>query len=400
MFHVTPLAEALSIAIDHFSAFKPTTKRVNLSQALSCYLSAPVKFEEFVPDFNRSTVDGYAVRADDIRGCSESNPGILRVIGSIEMGKPSNLRIGVMTAAQIPTGAEVPDGADAVVMIEHTENFSENEVAILKPVAPGANMIIRGDDGKPGEFLFAEGHQLNSADIGSLAALGVSEVEIYKPLKIGILSTGDELVKPENKPGSGQIRDVNSPLLEAFIRQVGFEPVVHEFIRDQEDLLENALDELWESSDCVLVSGGTSVGVRDNLAQVIEKRGQILIHGLAVKPGKPTIVADIGGKPVIGLPGNPAAAYFITRQLVKPLLLSFLKAKIEEISIPAKLSTAYSSNQGREEFLLVQLKDGLATPIPSKSGLITNISRANGFIRIPRDSEGLVAGAEVNVILL
>ena len=400
MFHVTPLSEALKSAIDRFSIFIPRSEKVKLGQVLGRYLSAPVRFKEFVPDFNRSTVDGYALRAEDIRGCSESNPGVLRLIGSIEMGKPSNLRIANMTTAQIPTGAEMPVGADAVVMIEHAEKFSEDEIAILKPVAPGSNMIFRGDDGKSGEILFPEGYRLNPADIGSLAAIGVSEVDVFIPLKVGILSTGDELVKPEEKPESGQIRDVNSPLLEAFTRQMGFEPVMHACIKDQEVLLEIALDELWNSSDCVLVSGGTSVGVRDNLARVIEKRGQILIHGLAVKPGKPTIIADIGGKPVIGLPGNPAAAYFITRMLVKPLLLYLLKAKAEEISVPAKMAVAYSSNQGREEFVLVHLEAGKANPIPSKSGLITNVSRANGFICIPRDSEGLVEGAEVSVILI
>ncbi|HSN95389.1 MAG TPA: molybdopterin-binding protein, partial [Anaerolineaceae bacterium] len=193
---------------------------------------------------------------------------------------------------------------------------------------------------------------------------------------------------------------VNSPLLVAFTRQLGFEPIVHEFIRDQEALLEAALDELMDASDCILISGGTSVGLRDNLARVIEKRGKILVHGLAVKPGKPTIIADIGGKPVIGLPGNPVAAYFITHLLVKPLLLQLLNANAEEASVPAVMASAYSSNQGREEFLLVRLTDGIAHPIPSKSGLITNVSRANGFIRIPRDSEGLAKNAEVQVTYL
>lgn len=400
MFHVTPLAEALTLAIDHFSGCTPHRKKALLSQALGCYLGAPVRFEEFVPDFNRSTVDGYALRAEDIRGCSDSNPGMLRLIGSVEMGKQSVLRVDNMTTAYVPTGAEVPVGADSVVMIEYAEKLNEIEIAILKQVAPGANMIFRGDDGKPGEVLFPEGHRLNAADIGSLAALGVTEMEIYEPLKLGILSTGDELVNPVEKPESGQIRDVNSPLLEAFAHEMGFEPVLHDFIKDHEALLDAALDKLLASSDCVLVSGGTSVGVRDNLARVIEKHGQILIHGLAVKPGKPTIVADIGGKPVIGLPGNPVAAYFITRMLVRPLFLHLMKANADEYSVPANMATAYSSNQGREEFLLVRLKDGIAHPIPSKSGLITNVSRANGFIRIPRDSEGLAEGTEVNVIRL
>lgn len=400
MFHVTPLKEALELATKHFSGFAAKKGRIELNQALGFYLAAPVYFNEFVPDFNRSTVDGYAVRAEDIRGCSESNPGLLRLIGSVEMGKHSGMRIGNMTTVMVPTGADVPDGADAVVMIEYAEEFSEDEIAILRPVAPGANMIFRGDDGKPGEMLLPAGHRLNAADIGSLAALGLTEVEVYKPLKLGILSTGDELVSPGEKPAGGQIRDVNSPLLEAFTRQIGFEPLVHDFIKDQEPLLEAALDKLCESADCVLVSGGTSVGVRDNLAHVIEKRGKILVHGLAVKPGKPTIVADIGGKPVIGLPGNPVAAYFITRLLVKPLLLHLLKAETDEKFVPAKMSVAYSSNQGREELLLVSLKQGKAHPIPSKSGLITNVSRANGFIRIPRDSEGIAEGAEVSVILL
>jgi molybdopterin molybdotransferase len=400
MFHVTPLAEALTHVMDHFSGFLPKTEKIKLSQAMGCYLSGPVRFDEFVPDFNRSTVDGYALRAEDIRGCSESNPGILHLIGGVEMGKVSGLRVDSMATAMVPTGAEVPTGADAVVMIEYTEKFGENEIAVLKPVAPGANMIFRGDDGKPGEVLFPEGHRLSAADIGSLAALGVTEVEIFSPLKLGILSTGDELVKAEKKPNSGQVRDVNSPLLEAFTRQMSFEPVVHEFISDQETLLEKALGKLCESTDCVLVSGGTSVGVRDNLARVIVKHGHILIHGLAVKPGKPTIVADIGGKPVIGLPGNPVAAYFITRMLVKPLLLHMIKSQEDEFLIPAQMASAFSSNQGREEFVLVRLEDGIAHPIPSKSGLITNVSRANGFIRIPRDSEGLAKDAKVSVIHL
>ena len=184
------------------------------------------------------------------------------------------------------------------------------------------------------------------------------------------------------------------------MQQMGLTPVVHEFIPDQEILLEKALLELCASSDCVLVSGGTSVGVRDNLARVIERHGRILIHGLAVKPGKPTIVADIDGKLIVGLPGNPVAAYFITRMLVKPILLNFMRAEASETVISAKMSSAYSSNQGREEFLLVEVKNGLASPIPSKSGLITNVSRANGFIRIPRDSEGLADGATVHVILM
>ena len=400
MFHVTPLAEALSLASDHFSSFSAIIGRAELSQALGCYLSGPVCFEEFVPDFNRSTVDGYAVCAEDIRGCSESNPGVLRLIGSVEMGKHSALRIDHMTTVMVPTGAEVPDGADAVVMIEYAEKLNEDEIAILKPVAPGTNMVFRGDDGKPGEILLDKGHRLSPGDIGSLAALGVTQVEVYKPLKLGILSTGDELVHPSEKPAGGQIRDVNTPLLEAFARQMGFEPVVHNFIQDQEPLLDAALSQLCESSDCVLVSGGTSVGVRDNLARVIGKHGQILIHGLAVKPGKPTIIADIGGKPIIGLPGNPVAAYFMTRMLVKPLLMKLINAESEEILVPAKMAAAYSSNQGREEFVLVRLEGGNVTPIPSKSGLITNVSRANGFIRIPRDSEGLAKGAEVSVIYL
>ena len=400
MFHVTPLAEALALAQNHFFRFTAKKEKVKLSHALGRYLSSPIVFQEFVPDFDRSTVDGYALRAEDIRGCSESNPGLLRLIGSVEMGISSKLRVGAMSTALVPTGAKVPDGTDAVVMIEYTEKFGEQQVAVLKPVAPGANLIFRGDDGKPGEELLPAGHRLRPADIGSMAALGVSDVEVYAPLRLGILSTGDELVRPDEKPEPGQIRDVNTPLLEAFVKHLGFEPIIHDFIKDQEALLESALDGLVASADCVLVSGGTSVGVRDNLARVIKKRGKILVHGLAVKPGKPTIVADIDGKPVIGLPGNPVAAYFISQLLVKPLLMQLMNAKSDEISVPAKMASAYSSNQGREEFVLVKLENGVAYPYPSKSGLITNVSRANGFIRIPRDSEGLAKDADVIVFSL
>ncbi|MEA4811955.1 MAG: gephyrin-like molybdotransferase Glp [Anaerolineaceae bacterium] len=400
MFNVTPLSEALEITLQRFMGFKSETEMVALDKSLGRVLSSPITFKEFIPNFNRSTVDGYALRSEDVRGCSESTPGILRLLGSIDMGKPNHLRVGNMDAVFVPTGAELPEGADSVVMLEYTEKFSEDEIAVLRPSAPGANIIFRGDDGKPGVSLLPLGHCLGVADIGSLAALGYSAVEAYQPLKIGILSTGDELVPPHDLPGPGQIRDVNTAMLGAFAQSVGFEPLVMPFIADQEDLLEKSIQQLIKEADCVLVSGGTSVGVRDNLARVIERLGSILIHGLAVKPGKPTIIGNIEGKPVFGLPGNPVAAYFIAKELVLPLLMGFMHSEPQRKTLPANLSTAFSSNQGREEFVLVHLEDGQARPLPSKSGLITAVSRANGYIRIPRDSEGLSKGAEVNVILL
>ncbi|MDD4577656.1 MAG: molybdopterin molybdotransferase MoeA, partial [Anaerolineaceae bacterium] len=356
--------------------------------------------DEFVPAFDRSTVDGFAVVSRDLRGCSDSIPAILRKAGESPMGEMPTQTLQPGECFYVPTGGALPQGADAMVMIEFVEDFGAGEYAFVKPMAPGANMIFKGEDLKPGDQILPLGKQLNSADIGTLASMGMTEIEVFVQPKVAVISTGDELVPAAGKLTPGKIRDVNTPMLAALLHESGAIAQTHEIVPDQRDLLREAIMSAIETADVLLVSGGTSVGEHDNLPILIEELGKILVHGIAIKPGKPTIIGQIGGKPVFGLPGNPVAAFFMFRALVKPLLYSLANSRIEPMLTEARLTRAISSNHGREEVILVRLEGDQATPVPSKSGLISTVSKANGYFLIPRDREGLAAGDVVHIIRL
>lgn len=300
----------------------------------------------------------------------------------------------------VPTGGALPQGADAMVMIEFVEDFGAGEFAFIKPVATGANMIFKGEDLMPGDLILAHGRQLNPADIGTLASMGITEVEVFQQPKVAVISTGDELVPAGSPLEPGKIRDVNTPMLAALLQESGAIAQTQKIVPDQRDLLRNAIQSAIATADVLLVSGGTSVGEKDNLPLLIEELGQIFVHGIAIKPGKPTIIAQIDGKPVYGLPGNPVAAFFMFHALIKPLLASLSNGQVEQITLGARLTRAVSSNHGREEVILVWLEGEQATPVPSKSGLISTVSKANGYFLIPRDQEGLASGEKINIIRL
>lgn len=291
-------------------------------------------------------------------------------------------------------------GADTMVMIEFVEDFGAGEFAFVKPVAPGTNMIFKGEDLKPGDFILPRGKQLNPADIGTLASMGITEIEVFNQPKVAVISTGDELVPASSELTPGKIRDVNTPMLKALLQESGALAQTHEIVPDQRELLRDAIQSAISTADVLLVSGGTSVGEKDNLPILIEELGQMLVHGIAIKPGKPTIIGEIGGKPVFGLPGNPVAALFMFQALVKPLIASLSDNQDEQHPVEACLTRAVPSNHGREEMVLVRLEAGLATPVPSKSGLISTVSKANGYFLIPRDQEGLGSGEKVIVFRL
>lgn len=368
-------------------------------------LAEDVAASEFVPDFDRSTVDGYAVRARDTFGCSETIPAILPVAGSVQMGRKPDFTLPPGACAAIPTGGALPDGADCAVMVEFTEDYGDGTVGVFKPAAPGQNLIFRGDDTRPGDVLIRAGKRLTASDVGALAALGKTQARVVLPLKVGVLSTGDELVPPDRTPGPGQVRDVNGPMLCALVREWGFEPADYGRIPDDEALLSETLSRAAAECDAVLVSGGSSVGQKDAVCRVIGSQGEVLLHGIAIKPGKPTILGRTpDGRPLVGLPGHPAAAYYIARLFVRPLLARLADAPYAERRRTAVLSEPVAANHGRAQIVSCRLEetggDTLAVPIRSKSGLITQLARADGFFLIPRDCEGLPQGAAVDVILL
>ena len=380
-----------------------TTEYVSLEDAVGRVLAEDVKAREYVPDFNRSTVDGYAVRAKDTFGCSDSMPAILTQTGQVNMGEAAEIQADEDTCVAVPTGGQVPEGADAMVMIEYTEDYGDGTIGILKSVAPGANMIYRGDDVSPGQIVLKKGKQIMTQDVGALAAMGISRVPVMRQLRVGIISTGDELIPVEEKPGPGQIRDVNSTLLLAVMREAKTEAVSYGIVRDQEEILARVLRQAMKECDMVLISGGSSVGAKDATCRVIEELGENLLHGIAMKPGKPTIMGKVDGRPVLGLPGHPVAAFFVTQLFVLPLVDRLTGMERCFYPIKAILEENVGANHGRAQYMGVFLRKEndkvFAKPIRSKSGLISSLAGAAGYFCIERDCEGMAAGTEIDVIL-
>ncbi len=394
--------EALSLIKEKLS---PLCKKeeVRLADALGRVLAADIVASEYVPGFDRSTVDGYALRAADCFGCSESIPALLMLSRSIAMGEEAGEAIAPGCCAYVPTGAALPPGADAVAMIEYCETFGDGTVALSKAVAPGENLIFKGDDLYPGKIILKAGRCLTSRDIGSLASMGIGRVEVLVKPRIGIISTGDELVDTFSVPAEGEIRDVNSPMLAAIMSEFGAEARLYGIVRDEEALLSAALDKALTECDGVLISGGSSVGTKDATGRIIERRGELLFHGLAIKPGKPTIFGLADGKPVFGLPGHPAAAWFVSRIFVRAALDRLYGRETRPLTLSATLTESVSANHGRAQYGGISLyrenERWYAQPIRSKSGLVSSLCSADGFFCIPRDSEGCAAGESIEVTL-
>lgn len=378
-------------------------RTVPLLQALGCTLAEDICADEYVPGFDRSTVDGYALRASDSFGCSESIPALLMLSHSVEMGETGGKELPPGYCAYVPTGAALPPGADAVAMIEYCESFGDGTIAFSKPAAPGENIIYKGDDVYPGKLILRRGRRISSRDIGALSAMGVSGLKVYQAPVVGVISTGDELVDIDCVPGQGQIRDSNSYLLDAMMREFGAEPIVYGIVRDDEDMLSSVLDKALAECDCVLVSGGSSVGTKDATAKVIEARAELLFHGLAIKPGKPSIFGMAGNKPIFGLPGHPGAACYVSEIFVRTAIDCLFGRRTQALTLTATMEQSVSANHGRAQYGGIWLeRDGekwLAKPIRSKSGLISSFAEADGFYCIPRNREGFAAGDKVEITL-
>ena len=401
MLQVKTPEEVLRLIETEFQPLADQTETVSLLNALGRVLAEDIVATEYVPGFDRSTVDGYAVRASDTFGCSDAIPAILPLAGEVKMGEEPSFSLSKGYCAAVPTGGSIPEGADCAIMIEYTENYGDGTIGISKPGTPGMNLIFRGDDVFPGKLVLEAGHVLAPQDIGALAAIGKTEVSVKKRLRVGIISTGDELVPAEQQPGPGQIRDVNGPLLSAMLCEFGAEPVSYGIVVDDETLLRQKTELAVKECDAVILSGGSSVGAKDAALRIIGSVGTLLLHGIAVKPGKPAIFGKSGNKPLIGLPGHPVGAFFVTKLFVLPLLAQLSCRKMAAFPIVAELTENVGANHGRTQInacRLEQIGEKLfALPIHSKSGLITQLSGADGFFIIDRDCEGLPKGAAVKI---
>ena len=401
MLQVKTPEEVLALIRREFVPFEGRTETIPFTSATGRVLAEDITAEEYVPDFDRSTVDGYACRAADTFGCSEAIPAILTLAGEVLMGQGADFTLPRDTCVYVPTGGAIPKGADCAVMIEYTEDFGDGTVGIMKPGAPGMNMIFRGDDVSPGKVILQAGRVLTPQDIGALAAVGKTQVPVVKKLRVGVISTGDELVPPEETPGPGQVRDVNSPLLCALLTEFGAEPVYYGIVVDNEPLLREKVETALRECDAVILSGGSSVGVKDAANRIIESLGVLLLHGIAIKPGKPTILGKAGNKPLIGLPGHPVAACMVAQLFVLPLLARLGGRRQERYTVAAELTESVGANHGRAQVNACRLERAegrlLAHPIRSKAGLITQLAGADGFFVIERDCEGLPKGAAVQV---
>ena len=399
MFHVLSLEKACEILnkICLMHPLEPETVPLALSPGRVIAKSAAAA--EDVPGFHRSTVDGYAVMAADTFGASAAMPALLRQTAEVKMGQAADVSLRSGECAVVPTGGELPRGADAVVMLEDAQAFAGAMIAVEKPAAPGNHIIFAGDDAKKGSVVIAAGKRLLPQDIGALAALGYAEVQVARRPRVCVLSTGDELVDPSQTPKDGEVRDVNGGMLTAAAEAAGADATFCGRVPDEKTLLAGRIRDCAEKCEMLLLSGGSSVGAKDAAAECVSEQGELLFHGLAVKPGKPTFAGRIGRTLVIGLPGHPAAAFFIFQLLVRPALEAMMRQTGAVRMIPARLRAAVPSNTGREEYVAVRLDGGEAEPLMSKSGLISVLARADGYIRIPRDTEGFSSGAKVDVRL-
>ncbi|MDD3653904.1 MAG: molybdopterin molybdotransferase MoeA [Desulfotomaculaceae bacterium] len=403
--------EEARLAFASYLPIKKPPEELPLLESIGRRLATEVRAAEDVPGFDRSTVDGYAVRARDTYGATEGLPSYVDISGEVLMGQAPGGRIGTGQAWRIATGGMLPLGADAVVMVEYTELLEDSVIGITRPVAPGENIIRRGEDITSGEIALPAGHRIRPQDLGMLSSIGIPRVEVVAQYKVGIISTGDELVAPYECPAPGQVRDINSYTLAGAVIACGGEPKLYDIIRDEDDLLKNMLERALEENDLILLSGGSSVGTRDVAARVIELFGKpgILFHGLSIKPGKPTIGAMVKNRPVFGLPGHPASAMVVFDLMVAPLIRSgdysnSNKESLTEFPLRAEITRNLHSAAGREDFIRVRLVNQsgrlLADPVLGKSGLIKTMVKADGLAYIPAGKEGVEAGESVDVKLI
>jgi putative molybdopterin biosynthesis protein len=383
-------------------------EELSLLEAYNRVLKEDVFSALDIPPFNRSTVDGYAVKAEDTFGAEENQPVTLNVKGVVNVGEQPKISVGKGEATEIVTGAPIPDGADAVVMVEDTEKEND-ELRVYRAVTKNENVMKKGTDIKKGETALRVRQVLGAPEIGVLAALGITKVKVFKAPIVAVLSTGAEVTEPGKQLPPGKIYDINAYSLSAAVRESGGKPVYLGVVPDDSMELRKALEHALASADMVITSGGVSVGPRDLTPQILDSLGKpgLIVSGIAVKPGKPTTIALIGRKPVFSLPGHPTSALLMFHLLVRPVirLMAGRPAK-EATMIKAKAATRMFSAKGRRTFVMVKLKRDksnqlIAEPVETgASGAITTLAKADGFVEIPENQQFIDADEEVTVALL
>jgi molybdopterin molybdotransferase len=428
-----PPDEARALLLSHLPQRIPDSERLDVPAALGRVLAEDIIAPHPLPDFQRSTVDGYAVRASDTHGASDSLPAYLNLTGEVLMGDTPAFEIEAGQCALIHTGGMLPDGADAVVMLEYTQPMSRNgglpiptdEIEIFRAVADGENVIRIGEDVAQGETVQAKGSLIGPAEIGGLMALGIVKVNVVRKVQVGLISTGDEVIEPADSPRPGQVRDVNSYTLGALVEKSGGVAKSYGIASDEFDILKNRASHALSECDLVIITAGSSASTRDMTADVIRSLGEpgVLVHGINTRPGKPTILGVCNGKAVIGLPGNPVSAlvngYLFVVPLIEKLLGTLPKPKP---TVLARLTVNLASQAGREDWWPIKLASETpshgeskplsfrdsgskkiefqAVPIFGKSNLIFTLASADGLLRIQPDATGISAGEIVEVYLL
>jgi molybdopterin molybdotransferase len=411
--------EAWDIFLSHF---KPAvvSESCRVTDALDRVLAQDATAPHELPTFVRSTVDGYAVSAVDTHGASQGMPAYADVVAEVPMGALVDLALGPGQAALVHTGGMVPAGADAVVMIENTgraggpvfggtalqSGFIPYGIEIYRPVAGGDNCIQPGEDVQAGELVLPASHQLRPQDLGGLLAVGITQVHVARPPRVGIVSQGDEVVPPEQEPGPGQVRDINSYTLAGYVRRAGGIPVTYPIAPDTQEAIDAAVRAAFDDADLVVVTAGSSVSYRDLTANAINKLGApgVLVHGVAIRPGKPTILAMCDGKPVFGLPGNPVSCINIFRRFVIPTIRMLMGGDPLPVhTVQARLARNIPAASGRMDYVRVRLeqRDGetWAVPVFGKSNLIFTLVRSEGMVEVPLNSNGIPAGSVVTIML-
>jgi len=404
-FRVVSVNDARDLIKNEFGNYLMGSEEVSLVQAQGRVLSDDVVSDINVPEFDRSTVDGYAIQVEDSHGATESIPSILEVLGEVLMGETPNYEVKTGQAVYVPTGGMMPMGATGMIMIENTEKMDQETVLLFKPISKGENMVFKGEDIKTGQVALQAGRRIGPNEIGVLASLGIKRVKVIKRPQVYILSTGDEVIDLDEELQMGKIRDINSYALSAMIKEMGAEVAGREIVKDNYELLMSGVKNALKEADIVLLSGGSSVGTRDYTHKVItDLKGKgVLAHGLSIKPGKPTIIGDGQGKLIVGLPGHPVSSIVVFKAIVQPYIQSLLKAPSHSRMVEAITTHNFPSSPGKETYHMVTLKaeDGkiLATPSFGKSGMITLLSRSNGYIVIAEHEEGIDKGETREVYL-
>lgn len=412
-FNVLPPDEARQLMFDHLT-WRTKSVRLATVEAQDRVTYESIRSPESLPAFRRSTMDGYAVRATDTYGASENLPAMLSVVGEVGMGHLAEVAIAPYEAVVVHTGGMIPETADAVVQVEHTQNVTaadrmspQGEIEIMKAVAVGQNVVQIGEDITEGSEVLPKGQLIRPQDIGGLLALGIMEVAVAAIPRVAILATGDEVIPPHRTPRPGEIRDINSYTIAGQTRIGGGEPHPLGIIPDEPEEMQAAARKALADYDMVVFSAGSSVSIRDMTASIINALGEpgVLLHGVATRPGKPTIVGIVDGKPILGLPGNPVSAMVQYAMFGLPALhrLQGLQSAPRRGIVWARLGANISSETGREDYVPSRLQESpeglIASPVFGRSNLIYTLVNADGLLKVPLNKGGLTAGEWVEVQL-